>query len=156
MSSENLPPYPFHARFQNFSRVLATSPFFTQEKSLRIYRGVYLKIEDSCGLEPHMRRLAPSACLLLSYVCPQCSYHLSSLASFFFLWNLLGVLPCRRLWHFTHRLIRLSSSNPSSGCSFSSTIWCTSSALLIFLSSPCRMRPAATASSNLFLQSWHS
>ena len=40
MSSENLPPYPFHARFQNFSRVLATSPFFTQKNSLRIDRGV--------------------------------------------------------------------------------------------------------------------
>ena len=92
------------------------------EKSRRIDRGVYKKIEDICGLEPHMRRLAPSACLLLSYVCPHCSYHISLLTSFFFLLNFLGVLPCLRLWHSAHKLIRLSSSSPRSGCSFSSKI----------------------------------
>ena len=115
------------------------------EKSRRIDRGVYKKIEDSCGLEPHMRRLAPSACLLLSYVCPHCSYHISLLTSFFFLLNFLGVLPCLRLWHSAHKLIRLSSSSPRSGCSFNSKIWCTSLALLSSLSLPFKILQSLTA-----------
>ena len=151
-----MPPLPFSREISIFLQSHGYIPVLHSGKIAENLPGGYLKIEDSCGLEPHMRRLAPSACLLLSYVCPQCSYHRSMLTSFFFLANLFGALPCLRLWHCVHRLTRLSSSSPSSGCSFSSWIWCTSSALHIFLSLPISCVPDAAASFILLRQSWHS
>ena len=83
-------------------------------------------------------------------------YQRSRLTSFFFLLNLWGTLPCLMLWQRTHRLIRLSLSSASSGCSFSSCMWCTWFALAIFFSFSGNHFPSATAFWILALQSWHS
>lgn len=108
---KNLIPLPFSREISIFLRSHGHIPVLHPQKiRWEFTRGCYKKIESSCGLEPHMRRLVPPACHPLSYVYSHVAtiFLLSVSSSSFF----LQVCVCYAVYHGTYGTDRSGCHHP--------------------------------------------